>query len=420
MPASRRVIPTVVFQHVEDAVVLRAIRSSLVRAPHVKLHHLRRTDERLAANLNGILLSGDEGWRMCAAELEKGGTAEAFVAGTQALAAAMHDQWEGLVALTEVNAAAARGILSACGWTPASQLGPIVKALVEGRGSHRQALGIAVCGLHRADPGTAVQRALRDESPDIRVVAHRAAGLLGAIDCLPECQAALRSGDAAVQFWASWSSVLLGARGVAVDALELATFSSTPPHMPGFQLLLQALPQADAHVVLQRQAEAGEKPRLLFEGSGIVGDPTYVSWLIGHMSDDAVARLAGEAFSLITGTDLALLDLERKPPEDFESGPSDNPDDPDVSMDPDDGLPWPDQGRIQMWWQANGHRFQNGQRYFMGAPVTREHCIDVLKNGYQRQRVLAAHYLCLLNPGTPLFNTGAPAWRQQRLLERMS
>jgi hypothetical protein len=61
----------------------------------------------------------------------------------------------------------------------------------------------------------------------------------------------------------------------------------------------------------------------------------------------------------------------------------------------------------------------NGQRYFMGAPVTWEHCLDVLKHGYQRQRILAAHYLCLLRPGTPLFNTSAPAWRQQRLLAQM-
>jgi len=38
----------------------------------------------------------------------------------------------------------------------------------------------------------------------------------------------------------------------------------------------------------------------------------------------------------------------------------------------------------------------------------------------QRQRVLAAHYLCLLEPGTPLFNTSAPAWRQQRLLAKMT
>jgi uncharacterized protein (TIGR02270 family) len=131
------------------------------------------------------------------------------------------------------------------------------------------------------------------------------------------------------------------------------------------------------------------------------------------------ARLAAEAFSLITGVDMTALNLEGSPPEDFHSGPTDDPDDENVDMDPDDGLPWPDPDKVEKWWTANAHRFQKGVRYFMGAPVTREHCIHVLKTGYQRQRILAAHYLCLLEPGTPLFNTSAPAWRQQRLLARM-
>ena len=137
------------------------------------------------------------------------------------------------------------------------------------------------------------------------------------------------------------------------------------------------------------------------------------------MASVATGRIAGEAFTLITGADLALLDLERKPPENFESGPNDDPDDPNVDMDPDDGLPWPDVKKVEAWWQANQNRFQKGTRYFMGQPVTKEHCIHVLKTGYQRQRILAAQYLCLLEPGTPLFNTAAPAWRQQRLLAAM-
>jgi hypothetical protein len=75
---------------------------------------------------------------------------------------------------------------------------------------------------------------------------------------------------------------------------------------------------------------------------------------------------------------------------------------------------------VQGWWNANSHHFQSGGRYLLGEPVSRENCMRVLKDGYQRQRILAAHYLCLLNPGTPLFNTSAPAWRQQRLLAKMS
>ena len=160
--------------------------------------------------------------------------------------------------------------------------------------------------------------------------------------------------------------------------------------------------------------------RWLIQGSGIVGDPFDVPWLIGHMGKPDTARLAGEAFTLITGIDLDKVQLEGQRPEDFESGPNDSPDDKNVEMDPDDGLPWPDQQKIDEWWTANEARFQKGTRYFMGAPVTREHCIDILKNGYQRQRILAAHYLCLLEPGTPLFNTSAPAWRQRRLLATMT
>jgi len=213
--------------------------------------------------------------------------------------------------------------------------------------------------------------------------------------------------------------VLLGNRGGALDALTRAGLEDGPHRARGFLLSGQAMAPSAAHVVLQDLAKDPTQLRWLIQGAGITGDPTYVPWLIGHMGKNETARLAGEAFSLLTGLDLALLDLERKPPEDFESGPNDDPDDPNVDMDADDGLPWPDQERITKWWAANGSRFQSGTRYFMGAPVTREHCIDVLKNGYQRQRILAAHYLCLLDPGTPLFNTSAPAWRQQRLLAKM-
>jgi uncharacterized protein (TIGR02270 family) len=174
-----------------------------------------------------------------------------------------------------------------------------------------------------------------------------------------------------------------------------------------------------AHSLLKDLATHTEHLRPLIHGSGIAGDSTYVPWLMNHMRDDKTARVAGEAFSLITGADLSALKLDRPQPETFESGPNDDPDDPNVDMDPDEGLPWPDPDKVEKWWTANASRFHKGSRYFMGAPVTREHCIDVLKNGYQRQRILAAHYLCLLEPGTPLFNTSAPAWRQQRLLARM-
>jgi uncharacterized protein (TIGR02270 family) len=138
------------------------------------------------------------------------------------------------------------------------------------------------------------------------------------------------------------------------------------------------------------------------------------------MSDDGKARIAGEAFSLITGLDLARLDLERRPPERLESGPNDDPDDSNVEMDEDNGLPWPDETRVEAWWAENSQRFQPGTRYFMGEPLNGDNCLRVLREGYQRQRIAAALYLSLLNPGTPLFEWRAPARRQQRLLAKSS
>ena len=159
--------------------------------------------------------------------------------------------------------------------------------------------------------------------------------------------------------------------------------------------------------------------RKVIQGAGLIGDPSYIPWLIGHMADDKWARLAGESFSMITGADLALLDLERKPPENIDSGSNDDPEDENVDMDADEDLPWPDQVRVQAWWTQHGTRFAQGTRHFVGAPVSRNHCLDVLKNGYQRQRIAAAYHLCLLAPGTPLFEWRAPAWRQQRELEQI-
>jgi uncharacterized protein (TIGR02270 family) len=214
--------------------------------------------------------------------------------------------------------------------------------------------------------------------------------------------------------------VILGGRDTALEALLRAALAAgAPDRARAFRLALQAMELRAVHEVLQNLAQEPSHLRWLIQGGGIAGDAVYVPWLIRHMTDSKTSRVAGEAFTLITGADLDKLQLYRAQPGDFESGPNDNPDDPIGDMDPDEGLMWPDQQKVEQWWADNSARFPKGQRYFMGQPITKEHCIHVLKTGYQRQRILAAQYVCLLEPGTPLFNTSAPAWRQQRLLATM-
>ena len=85
-------------------------------------------------------------------------------------------------------------------------------------------------------------------------------------------------------------------------------------------------------------------------------------------------------------------------------------------MDPDEDLPWPSPDLVARWWDANKAGFVPGRRYLCGKPVAEPHCREVLRTGYQRQRIGAALELALMRPDRPLFEWRAPVFRQHKLL----
>ena len=415
----RMVIPFVVAQHADELAILWNTRRQLSTAGHVALNRLGRFDARIAAHMDGCVIAGSSGLRFLQERLVDVGAAQVFAVASVALESEARPQFEHVVSAAEALPPARPGLIAAIGWVSRKRLAGVALELLTSPLPFRRYVGLAACRLHNADPGRSLPAGLRDPDMRVRSEALRTAGALGNQEFVSICRDAEANDDPDARFWALCSAVLLGDRG-AVDALARIGWDDGAHRARAFRLSLQARPMRAGQEELMQLAGDPNQLRWLIQGSGIVGDLSYVPWLITHMGKPETSRAAGEAFTLLTGADLALLDLERKPPADFESGPNDNPNDENVEMDPDDGLPWPDQEKVAKWWATNGSRFQSGQRYFVGKPVTREHCIDVLKNGYQRQRILAAHYLCLLEPGTPLFNTSAPAWRQERLLATMT
>jgi uncharacterized protein (TIGR02270 family) len=410
----------VVSQHVDETASLWRQRARLIDAPDIRLLLLHRHDQRIVAHLDGIAVAGESGSGLATSALETPGIGEVFTAGVRALEDKDTRCMDLLFSLAEANPDAETGLTSAFEWVSSRYLKGTVSELLRSSVPYRQCVGIAACAAHQVNPGV-LNSLTGHADPKVRSSALRTAGRLGLQDLRGPCTAAIPSGESQVRLWGAWASVLLGDRGSAVQALvDTALTAVGSDRERALRLAIQTLPPSTAHATLQRVGSDPRQLRWLIQGSGVNGDPKYVSWLIRQMADEMVGRLAGEAFTLITGADLDALELWRARPENFESGPTDNPDDENVDMDPDEGLMWPDPEKVARWWENNAHRFQPGQRYFMGAPVTREHCIHILKEGYQRQRILAAHYLCLLQPGTPLFNTSAPAWRQQRLLAQMA
>jgi uncharacterized protein (TIGR02270 family) len=412
------IIPDVIREHVEEAGSIFETRSRLAAAANISIEDLSRFDQRLAAHLDGLLIAGDCARTLCFEPFMAPSSGAVFTAAVLSIDAGDQTQLDRLFALVGAEPATRDGLNSAFGWMEPARLQGVVSGLLGSCDALHRLIGITACAMHGVGPAPEPNRWFEDASAEVRARVLRSAGELGRVDVLPMCAAALADEDPECRFWAAWSGVLLGNRGLAVTSLTQAA-TRGPHRRRAFQLLLQATDVVSAHSFLQDCSRETNQLRRLIEGSGINGDPTYVPWLIKHMTDDHLARIAGEAFCLITGCVFDDSGLERPRPENFESGPNDDPNDPNIAMDPDDGLPWPDADKIKAWWAKNSSRFQPGTRYFMGAPVTRQHCIEVLRNGYQRQRILASHYLCLLNPGTPLFNTSAPAWRQQRLLAEL-
>ena len=407
------VIPVVLAQHVETAVHLAGLRRVLLCAPHVALRHLARSDERLTAHLDGLIVAGSAGVRALERSLEDTSAATLFVACVCALSEAGNPRIDRLVALCEAEPQWFPGLTMACGWVERRQLQGLATRLLDSEVVTQRLLGLAACAWHRVDPGARLTRSLEDEDSTVRARALRTAGELGRNALLSTCARLADDSDLSCRFWAAWSAVLLGDRRAALEMLASISGAPGPFQERALPLVIQAMPVGKARDLLQT---AAPHTRRMIRGAGFVGDPTYIPWLIGLMPEDSCARIAGEAFSLITGVDLAQLDLERKPPATSESGPNDDPNDANIDMDDDDGLPWPDPARVQAWWAANSAHFQPGVRYFMGEPLNAANCLRVLRTGYQRQRMAAALYLSLLNPGTPLFEWRAPAWRQQRLL----
>lgn len=416
----RKPVPIVVLQHVESAASLRRTRSVLVRAPHVRLLHLRRLDDRLAAQLDGVAVAGDAGRNLAQAALESPGTGELYTATVQALMAHDSASLARLLSLAEALPQARAGLLSAFGWVSPQLLRGVTKGLLDAPGAFAREVGLAACAMHGVSPAATLQQWAADESPALRSRVLRYLGEAGVVAGLDACLAALADKDELCRFQAARSAALLGERQRSVAALTTLAAAPGPCQQTALRFLLRFIAPTEAHRLLQPLAQAPTQARQLVQAVGACGNPHYVTWLLKQMEDPKLARAAGESFSFITGLDLAHLDFDLRNPPEPANGPNDNPADEQVALDEDESLPYPDVAKLTAWWNAHGSDFTPGQRYFLGAAPTPSHCVEALKSGFQRQRVAAAEYLCLLRPGSVLFNIAAPSWRQQQLLDRMA
>lgn len=405
------IIKPIIEQHAENASFLWLQRDWAMRDPHYSLKDLAHLDDRLEAHIDGLRIAGDTGWEICKQALALNEPGEVFAAAVLAFESEDGQRVDEVVKVAIEAPENWRALISAVGWLSDEDYQRWVPGMLKANDLSYRRLAIAASVIHRQDSESALTVALDDPEANIQARALRAVGELKRRDLLPVLQQKFKSDDAACQFWAAWSAVLLRDKS-SLNVLKTFATAESPFLAQALQLMLRVMDVPSSTKWLSDFTQSPEVLRHAVLGAGIIGDPMYIPWLINLMTVPEVSRVAGEAFSMITGVDLAYDDMEGEWPEGFEAGPSEKPEDEDVAMDSDEDLPWPEPSLIQAWWEKNKNNFRVGTRYLVGKPITVEHCKQVLNTGFQRQRRAAALELALLQKDVPLFNTSAPGFRQ--------
>ncbi len=409
-------VEEIIEQHAEEAAFLWVLRECAARDPHYSLKTLAELDERVEAHLDGLRIAEQKGWEVCCEALantqEKG---EIFTA--TALAVERGDV-PGLGAILDFagdTEELQQGMAAALGWLPFDVVKGVLPGLVNlSCPAPLQWLGISACVSHSQDPGPVLSYGLYNEDLRLQARALRAVGELGHVDLADEVEQKLDVEDVDCRFAAAWSLARFGRPSGHIALAELAR-SEQACASDACLLAVRCLQYGDGTSLIESLALDPQSQRTAVIATGALGSVARVPWLLSFMRDDEWARAAGEALTMITGVDLDSEGLALGPMSSTSGGPTDEIEGLEVSMDPDENLPWPDVDKVKRWWRDNSKRFTK-QRHLLGRPIEGEWLSQVLRQGYQRQRAAAALELALVSSRTPQFNVMAPAYRQRVLL----
>jgi uncharacterized protein (TIGR02270 family) len=392
-------------EHAAQAGFLWMRRESAAVSSHFRLADLAFLDERVEAHLDGLRLAGGEGAAVAAALARSDEPGALFVAADRALAARDARAFATVLDAVAEEPARARPVVAALAWAPAARSAWAVKALLHPTcppALHR--LGIAARVAHREDPGDPLVHALWGDDPALRRTGLVALGRLGKRELLGLAQEDYGQSDPEVRLCAATSGLLLGDRR-ALEALVGLAAGAFRDRALG--LLLRVADAAESARQVQRLLVVDRRAAIDAMEASL--DVRWVPLLVEALFSPATARLAARTLATLTGIAVAGP-LAGSAPEGFRAGPSDDPEDPDVALDPDIALPWPAPEALAARVRAAAPGLQG--RVLWGKPMGADIAAVVLRKGTQRERRAAALELALLRPGTPLVEVRAPGFRQ--------
>lgn len=419
MAATAPVMWDVVEEHLDEAAFLSVLWEAALESPFQTLASVAEGfEERLLAHVDGLLLAGEAAQaRLLEPALAGDEPARAFAAALALLETPGPAGLDRVVARLEdaepvVRAALVRALELARRPGVEGEL----SSLADPARPARIAAALTALAFRRVTvPAEVVLRSALTPSPEVLVAALRAAPLAGP-NTLDLLERSARSPVPAVRDAALESGLVMGLRSAwaacqqAVDARE-----------PGCAFALLALgiggePEDVARIVAAAAVEA-LRPAALF-ALGFTGRAEAAVACLPWLGDEKVARVAGEAFSAITGL---AIDGDFRAPEPTaaeEPVPLEEEDlDADLVPGPEAALPLPAAEAVEAWWRGARGRLDAGARWLGGRPHDAESVQAALAGGPMRRRHALALELAVRSRGEVRVQTRGWARDQLRFHE---
>ncbi|MCA9652320.1 MAG: hypothetical protein KC501_20570 [Myxococcales bacterium] len=396
----------VVAEHAVRAAALWDRRARVVGSRVHDLASLVELDGELRAHLTALVLAGETGWRIADETWSWQGPGDAFVSLVVAARMGDRERIEEVVSRCD-RPAQLPGLISALGWLPAPIARPLIGEWSEYDGPRWRALAMAGFVAHRHDPGRFVDNGLLHPDLGVRLQAIRGVGFLDRRELVPVLGSMLDDRVSEVRFLVGRALHQLRIPQGAEALLDCAREGGTLGDRAGAIVARQRRPALLLEDIVHLHSIQKAR-RCAVEAAASSGVPEVMEWLLAAMDDPSTARLAGYGFTMLTGVDLEDAELE----------------DDDRGIDSEEGhegveegLPWPNSGRVRTWWDQHRRSFERAQRWRCGEPQSVRALRQILLSGPQHERGLVANDLLLMHREHAVpFEVAAPAWRQCRWL----
>lgn len=290
-------IAPLVAQHAGDAAFLWLRRSREIDAPFLDETDIGRIDQRLEANIEGLMAAGEAGWQAARSQFaDYAETGEIFVLGVVALGSGERDAVEiALSAGAELGEIGARGLSGAVARAPRDHLKPFVSEWLDAREPYLCCLGLCALQHHRVDPGARLGDLLVNADSEIRLRALRLAGVFRRRDLLARVLTALDAERPAERLMATFAACLLGEARSAHPVLDRIVL--TQPELAGraIELRLLTTPGKAGKEWFQSRLDQPALRIATTAAIGLFGDRAVMPWLIERMREPATSEAAGLA-----------------------------------------------------------------------------------------------------------------------------